>query len=198
MVLDWSPKKRQSGKSRRRRQCLPFIGQNDTGTWRDLKRLESELHRSCSGWRGEPTLCFIRGSAVGYTGFLLPSRTTLTSNPDSTLSNLVHHGSSFHKLPHKVSEKANVRFPLLLARHSSSWVSRTWMIRMNYPPSSHCHGHRYSPRDWKDLVDSEKTSIRTESDGPCTTRLCDRRCHVDSAELWISSVWEMRRLICTA
>ncbi len=46
---------------------------------------------------------------VGYTAFLLPFRKL----PSTTLADLVlHHGFSFHNLPHKDGEKANVGSPL--------------------------------------------------------------------------------------
>ncbi len=45
-----------------------------------ISRLETELHRSYSSWRGEPTLCFIREDTVGYTAFLLPPLRLLSTD----------------------------------------------------------------------------------------------------------------------
>jgi hypothetical protein len=69
-----------------------------------ISRLETELHRSCSSWRVEATLCFIRESTVGYTAFLLPSKhgsSLMFSNPADLV---LYHGFSFYTLPREDGE----------------------------------------------------------------------------------------------
>ncbi|KAF8327638.1 hypothetical protein F5887DRAFT_1190097 [Amanita rubescens] len=113
--LDWSPKKKTKRKDQEKPKA-PAVYDRSHPTKPNAPLLFK------LAWRGLPFVSFERArDTVGYTAFPLSvsetskhgSSLTFSNPANSTFVDLVlHHGSAFHKLPHKNGEKGKVGSPL--------------------------------------------------------------------------------------